>query len=235
MAYTLEKVVLWGRSFDEYLAMFALSNTDLDKSILGCGDGPASFNSALAKRGGRIVSVDPVYGFTAGQIRRRIAETYDRIMDETRRNRHEFVWRHIPSLEELGRIRMAAMEEFLADYARGKREGRYIEGELPALSFEDGQFDIAVCSHFLFLYSEQLPLAFHLESIKELCRVASEARIFPILELGSRKSRHLDAVVAKLQEVGFQVTIDTVPYEFQKGGNQMLRVTRSNRRIQPAL
>jgi hypothetical protein len=63
-----------------------------------------------------------------------------------------------------------------------------------------------------------------LRSVRELCRVAKEARIFPILELGSRKSRHIDAVAAKLREDGFEVSIDTVPYEFQKGGNQMLRV-----------
>lgn len=45
-------------------------------------------------------------------------------------------------------------------------------------------FDLAVCSHLLFLYSEHLSEDFHVESIKELCRVAGEARIFPLLELG---------------------------------------------------
>lgn len=35
MSFTLEKVVPWGRSFDEYAAMFSLSNADLDKRILG--------------------------------------------------------------------------------------------------------------------------------------------------------------------------------------------------------
>jgi hypothetical protein len=224
MVFTLEKVVPWGRSFDEYRAMFALSDADLTKSILGCGDGPAGFNSILTKQGGKILSVDPIYGFAMSEIKRRIAETYDQIMEQTRRNQHEFVWSHIPSLEDLGRIRMAAMEEFLADYAQGKREDRYVEGELPTLPFETGQFEIAVCSHFLFLYSEQLSLDFHLRSIKELCRIAKEVRIFPILELGSRKSRHVDAVVAELQEDGFELSMVTVPYEFQRGGNQMLRV-----------
>ncbi len=35
MSFTLEKVVPWVRSFDEYAAMFSLSNADLDKRILG--------------------------------------------------------------------------------------------------------------------------------------------------------------------------------------------------------
>ena len=56
---------------------------------------------------------------------------------------------------------------------------------LPKLPFEDGQFDIAVCSHLLFLYSNQLSLDFHLASIEELLRVAAEVQGFPYSELGA--------------------------------------------------
>ena len=52
MSFTLEKIVPWGRSFDEYISMFSLSANDLKKKILGCGDGPASFNAELTKIGG---------------------------------------------------------------------------------------------------------------------------------------------------------------------------------------
>lgn len=44
MSFTLSEVVPWGRSYDEYLAMFSLSPEDLWQKILGCGDGPAGFN-----------------------------------------------------------------------------------------------------------------------------------------------------------------------------------------------
>ena len=47
----LENIVPWGRSFNEYQAMFALSAADLQKSMLGCGDGPACFNAQLTKAG----------------------------------------------------------------------------------------------------------------------------------------------------------------------------------------
>jgi hypothetical protein len=46
VAFTLDKVVPWGRSFDEYVRMFDLTPADLGKRILGCGDGPASFGSS---------------------------------------------------------------------------------------------------------------------------------------------------------------------------------------------
>lgn len=224
MGFKLENIVPWGRSFDEYIAMFFLSNADLRKRILGCGDGPASFNAVLARQGGRIVSVDPLYRFSAKEIRKRINETYAEVIEQTRRNKHEFIWTRIKSVEELGRLRMEAMEEFLQDYPLGMEQGRYVAGELPCLPFDDGAFDLALCSHLLFLYGEQLSEEFHIVSIKELCRVAREARIFPLLELGTRPSRHLLAVANLLMADGYAVRIEEVAYEFQKGGNQMLRV-----------
>jgi hypothetical protein len=42
MPFTLADVVPWGRSFDEYVAMFALVQRDFEDAILGCGDGPAA-------------------------------------------------------------------------------------------------------------------------------------------------------------------------------------------------
>ena len=155
-------------------------------------------------------------------MRGRIAETYADVMAQTRKNKHEFVWTSIASVKELGRVRMAAMEEFLSDFPRGKEQGRYVEGELPQLPFADKEFDLAVCSHLLFLYSEQLPEDFHIASIRELCRVADEVRIFPLLELGARKSRHIPAVIDDLSESGYSVTFAPVAYEFQRGGNQMM-------------
>ncbi len=225
MSFNLENVVPWGRSFDEYVAMFALDRDDLRKRILGCSDGPASFNATLANLGGSVVSVDPVYRFTAEEIAGRIDETYDIVMEQARQNADEFVWTRIRSLEELGQVRMSAMRGFLADYPQGKSEGRYLHAELPKLPFSDGRFDLALCSHFLFLYSEHFDRAFHLQSLRELCRVAREVRVFPIVELGSIRSRHIDTVVSELSAEGYQVSVERVDYEFQRGGNEMLRLT----------
>ena len=46
--------------------------------------------------------------------------------------------------------------------------------------------------------------------------------------LGAKKSRHLVEVVRVLKEDGYECEIKKVDYEFQKGGNQMLRVKSSN-------
>lgn len=227
MSFTLENVVPWGRNFNEYVSMFSLSNEDLNKYILGCGDGPASFNSELTERGGRIISIDPIYKFDASEIKKRISETYDQVIDQTKRNANEFIWNNIKSVEELGRIRIDAMNSFLVDYQNSS--DRYLSEELPILAFNDSEFDLALCSHFLFLYSEQFSAEFHIQSLKELSRVAIEVRVFPLLELGSKKSRHLDMVIGHLSESGYNCIIEKVPYEFQKGGNEMLRIKSSNK------
>ena len=224
MSFELKDVAPWGRSFEEYVSMFALSNDDLHSLILGCGDGPASFNAGLTKRGGHVVSVDPLYRFNTPEIRYLIDESYPTIMEQTRRNLEEFVWTTIPSVNELGRVRMEAMQEFLADYPHGRQQRRYVKGELPKLRFSDGKFELALCSHFLFLYSEKFSEAFHVAAIRELCRVANEVRIFPLLELGAKPSRHLQAVTDLLARDGYKVTFRTVPYEFQRGANRMMRI-----------
>lgn len=224
MAFSLEKIVPWGRSLDEYVRMFHLTEDDLHLKILGCGDGPASFNSEMRKRGYCVTSIDPVYQFTAAQIRERIGATYDQVLEQLRHNQEHFVWKLFTSPEELGQARMAAMREFLADFEQGKEEGRYLNGEFPSLAFLDETFDIALCSHLLFLYSEQLSLDFHQDAIAEMCRVAEEVRIFPLLDLAGARSQHIDPILSELTERGYRVAIEEVPYEFQRGGNQMMRI-----------
>jgi hypothetical protein len=222
MGFTLDKVVPWGRSYDEYISMFNLTEAELGLRILGCGDGPAAFNSALSQRGGNIVSIDPVYAFNAEQIRSRISETYSTVMTQMRNNQSDYVWGAIPSVEQLGTIRIAAMETFLADFEVGKQAGRYISGELPVLPFANQQFDLALSSHFLFLYSAHLSAEFHLQAILEMLRVSSEVRVFPLLTLNGAKSPYVQFIAERLMEQCFGAEIRQVSYEFQRGGNEML-------------
>ena len=229
MPFTLDQVVPWGRSFDEYVAMFALGKRDLQRRILGCGDGPAAFNAELTRRGGEVVSVDPLYQFSAAQIERRIAATCDEVLRQTRENRHTFVWTSIPSVEELGARRMTAMQVFLSDYEQGRAQGRHLAGELPSLPIRGQRFELALCSHLLFLYSAHLSLDFHCRALMEMCRAAREARVFPLLGLDGCLSPHVEPVRDALGQRGYAVSIERVPYEFQQGGNEMMRVVGPER------
>jgi hypothetical protein len=88
-------------------------------------------------------------------------------------------------------------------------------------------FELCLCSHLLFLYSEQLSLEFHWASINELLRVASEVRIFPLLQLNCEPSPYLDAVIQEFSDKDYNVLVLPVEYEFQRGGNQMLKISKS--------
>lgn len=224
MAFVYHEVVPWGRSYDEYLRMFDLDAVELGLRILGCGDGPASFNCGMHARGQRMVSADPLYQLTRDQIAQRIEETYAQVMEQTEREKHRFVWDSIGSVEALGRTRMQSMQAFLADYAAGQAQGRYLPAALPRLPFRAQSFELALCSHLLLFYAQQLDREFHRAALRELCRVASEVRIFPIVDVNGNPSPHLE-LGRELEADGYTVEIRTVPYEFQRGGNRMLRIT----------
>lgn len=226
MSVKLNTIIPWGRSFDEYALMFGLGPEDRAGRILGCGDGPASFNAEATANGYRVISCDPVYGLSGDEIERRVKARYAEVIEQVRAGPDDFVWNHFRDPDDLGRCRLAALERFLADYDAGKAAGRYVQASLPNLPFEDGQFDLALVSHLLFLYSDQLSLEVHRESVDELIRVAREVRIFPIVTLERRLSPHFEAVRRHLLARGFTVDISRVSYEFQRGVNEMMTITR---------
>ncbi len=224
MSIKYKTIVPWGRSFEEYQYMFNLAPKDLEKKIIGCGDGPASFNAEMYKKGNMVISCDPLYELSRNQIKKKIEDTFENVLEQTLKNKDHFIWNTIKSVKVLGNIRMNAMNAFLEDYETGKAQKRYVNLSLPKLDFPSCSFDLALCSHFLFLYTDNVSLSFHHESIKEMLRVAQEVRIFPILDYNANRSSYVDPIIDLFTNTGHRVAIEKVPYEFQKGGNQMMRV-----------
>jgi SAM-dependent methyltransferase len=222
----LEQVVPWGRSMAEYRDMFDLSDLDLDRSILDCAGGPASFNAEMTALGKSVISCDPVYQFSAAQIQQRIDETAPKIIESVGANYDKFVWDKLGTIERLIDTRMQAMKTFLADFSTGKEQGRYRVEGLPNLPFEDDAFELVISSHLLFTYSDQLSLDFHLQAIADMLRVSKEVRIFPLLvNMTGEVSPYVDNTIAHFQ-LGHRVEIHPVPYEFQKGGNRLLKIQK---------
>jgi hypothetical protein len=62
-----------------------------------------------------------------------------------------------------------------------------------------------------------------------MLRVAREAWVFPLIDMEGRRSEYLDVLVSRLRTEGFEVEVVGVEYEFQRGGNEMLRVRRGGR------
>ena len=105
---------------------------------------------------------------------------------------------------------------------RERRRDVTSTGHSPTSVFSDDEFDLALCSHFLFTHSDQLSVEFHVAAIEEMCRVAVEARVFPLLKGYGGPSPYLKPVLGLLRALGYHTGVRKAPYEFQRGGDEML-------------
>ncbi len=225
MAFELKNTVPWGRTLEEYKNMFNLTDSDINKRIVSFGDGPASFNHEMTIQNKSVTSLDPIYQFSKDDLKNRIEETRDTVIKQMRENQNIFIWSSIKDVDELERIRMNTMSNFLADFELGKKQRRYVPHELPDITnFKEQNFELGLSSHFLILYSK-LGLDFHIKSIAEMLRICKEARIFPLVNLNADKSEVLDGILEEFEK-DFKLSIEPVEFEFHKGGNQMLRIQR---------
>lgn len=220
----LPEIVPWGRGFDAYREMFRLTPAELGGRLLGCGDGPASFNAEATGRGVCVVSADPIYALEGAEIDRRVRAASGRILEETARDPRAFIWRRFRDISELSRARLRALGIVLADYDAGRAAGRYVPAVLPDLPFAEGAFDLALVSHLLLLYSDQLDLQAHVQAIAELLRVAKEVRVFPLVDLSGARSVHLTAVSEAFRSRRVEITEVGTDYEFQKGARAFLQL-----------
>jgi hypothetical protein len=63
-----------------------------------------------------------------------------------------------------------------------------------------------------------------------LCRVCGETRVFPLLQLGAVRSPHVEPLSQHFRAEGYELVQVRVPYEFQRGGNLMLRIKKVEHR-----
>lgn len=223
--FELGGVVPWGRRLDEYAAYFALADLPAESTILDIGGGPSSFAAEASACGLNVMAVDPIYAFDGGSIAAQFESTAKAMREGMRASAYRFNWAFYGSEPLVYQRRRAALDIFLSDFeVRGR--SRYVPGALPHLPFGDGSFDVALISHLLFLYGDELDGAFHLAALREALRVAGEVRVFPLVNLDGRPSSHLPVVVRALEADGHDAELVPVDFEFQIGATKMLRVRR---------
>src|SRR3954469_21580456 len=139
--------------------MFALGPNDLGGTILDCSAGVAGFVAEAARKGARAIAVDPAYALPRDDLSRlgsadllRAPVVWDDYPD-----RFTFAWYGSP--DRRLSLRSRALAQFLLDLAT--HPARYVAGQIPQLPFHDGTFDVALCSHLLFTWADQLGLEWH--------------------------------------------------------------------------
>jgi hypothetical protein len=98
MEFGLDDLVPWGRQLNEYACIFQLTPEHLGRKTLGCADGPSSFNAEMTRRGGSVISCDPLYAFS-GEIEARSLETNRELIEKLRRNPDGYDWNYFADSE----------------------------------------------------------------------------------------------------------------------------------------
>jgi len=220
----LDRVVLLGRTYDEYIRYFALRMEDWrGKKILDVASGVSSFCAEASAFGHNVTAADRIYGMSPEELAPRCAVDLDHVIDSVR-DLAVYRWDNFYcSPERLRGLRERAYKTFLEDY-QCHRE-RYVQLELPRLPFHDRQFDLTLVSYLLFVYEDQLTYDFHKQSIREIMRVtAGEARIYPLVTFEAEPSKYLAKLGEDLTE--FSVKVIHTDFEFLRSSNNFLRVTR---------
>ena len=224
----LEHMAFLGRTFQEYLDMFGLKESELrDMKVLDCPSGPSSFAAEAHAKGLKVTACDPCFSLTGEGLARKAAEDLSHVFDSFDTVRDNYVWTYYENKEQIITLRRQATERFLKDY--GKRPGnRYVEAALSVLPFEDNAFTMALSGHFLFLYENWINIDQHLQYIRELLRVSSrEIRLYPLVTLEAEPYNYLGYIISTLADEGIRAEVLPVRLEFIKGSGKMLKLTHS--------
>ena len=213
----------WIYNLADYRQMFDLSDRDLNRSLLDFPGGISSFNAEMNALGHSVISGDDLYDLSP-EVMIEQAEVIFREDEAHLRVHLDQVTAHDEeAIADLLARWQQSKKTFLEDYEIGKKEARYQIMHLPTLPLEFHQFQLLLCSAALF-HTEVIETQSPEELLGELCRVAEEIRVFPLLNEKGLISDAIAPLMMDVQQKNFGVELKEVVYEQQKGGNAMLRV-----------
>ena len=221
----LNRVVLLGRTFEEYRRYFLLEPDALvGKRVLDVAGGVSSFCNEANELGINVTSFDPIYSLPPEKIIERSEPDLKSVYREIGRV-PTYRWAFYKNPEYMRELRQRACTIFLKDYKTHPE--RYVAGELPRLPFADGEFDLTLVSYFLFAYQNRLDYEFHRESILEIMRVTrDEARIYPTVTFEAQPSEYIPMLRLDPMLQRFEFTKIKTDFEFLVNSNSFLQVER---------
>lgn len=219
----LDRVVLLGRTLDEYRRYFALNIPDWrGKKVLDVAGGVSSFTAEASAQGVQAMSADPIYSLSAEEIEPRCAADIKTVFAAVR-GLPTYKWDFYKNPENMIELRTRAYQTFLQDF-RSEGLKRYIPASLPHLPFADKQFDLVLVSYFLFVYQDHFSFEFHENAVVELLRVGREVRIYPTVTFEAEQSEYFKALPRSQKLKGAFFESVQTDFEFLLNSNSFLRV-----------
>lgn len=221
----LDRVVLLGRTYEEYIRYFALQMDQWrGKKILDVASGVGSFCAEANALGYDVTAADRIYGVSAEELAPRCAVDLDHVIHSVR-DLTVYRWDNFyETPQRLRGLRERAYKTFLQDYQQHRE--RYVHIELPRLPFNDRAFDLTMVSYLLFVYEDQFSYEFHKQSIEEIMRVtAGEVRIYPTVTFEAQPSQYIPRLRQDLPHLRFELV--QTDFEFLRNSNNFLRITRA--------
>ena len=220
----LDRVVLLGRTFEEYRRYFLLEPHELiRKRILDVAGGVSSFCAEANDLGIEVTAFDPIYSLSLEDIKNRA----DRDLESVYRTIGlvpTYRWSFYKNPEYMRTLRERASAIFFSDFQTHPQ--RYVAGSLPRLPFADGEFDLTLVSYLLFAYQDRFNYQFHRDSVLETMRVTrGEARIYPTVTFEAQPSEYLPMLQSDPALNAFEFTKIETDFEFLVNSNSYLRVT----------
>jgi hypothetical protein len=223
----LGKLIVTPRPLFDYRNMFLLTDEELLAGpILDCPAGASPFAAQVRARGGRAVSVDPIYGPRA-DVEARVAADLAHVHDWLTAGPVGLDWSYLGSADAMLRAFEVSADFFLADYAEDSPH--YVSAGLPKLPFEDGEFTLTLSSHLLFTYPEYVNYDEHVAFLLEMVRVtAGEVRVCPVADPAGVPYPKLQQIRTELAGHGVATELRTAKSAYSKGGDDILVCRRES-------
>jgi hypothetical protein len=220
----LSRVIFVGRTYDEYVKIFDLTEEELmNYKILDAPAGACSFTSIASNKGYRVTATDIAYFHSVEQLYQKGKDDIKHAVEGLSKVKDKYRWDYFNSIDELEKQRNSALDDCISHM--NKSPELYTPTILPELPFKDSQFDMILSAHFLFMYADRLDFDFHRKTLNEMTRVArKEIRIFPLTDLTGNRYEYFQEIIMFISDLGWRTEERIVSYEFQKHANSMLRL-----------
>jgi hypothetical protein len=229
--YEQTGVAMTCRSYTEYVDMFSLEAEKLPElsPLLDVAGGASSFAAEACSLGCAAYAVDPMYALSPENILQSGQKEIEVSTAKLAGLSQQLVWDYYGDIERHRLNRERSLEKFIADYEKPDARQRYIMGTLPALPFADQTFGLVLCSHFLFLYHEQLDYTFHRDAVLELlrvCRSGGEVRIYPLYTLKWTPYPFMEKLLEDIADEAASVERVESRLPFIPGSEYLLRIVK---------